>query len=229
LMRILNKPAPQTPAHPFRNDSLCQARRNSQTYSWKWRNYMTDPALLLLLVTHLFQSSAGDYRIDELRDENATTLPPFSISRVVPFDGGLRLFLSTHRPDAVASLLTAGTLEAQLSDHKSETAKPVSLSLGKAVWCSNDGNPVFVAYRAVTPLCGGRTPARIETSSKWQSGSARVAISLSPRTRTSCGLSRSDRDADITAPLTKWAICDTRVISRKCHGDSRRREPLDCL
>src|SRR5262245_44767805 len=123
---------------------------------------MTDLTLLLLLIAHLFQFSAGDYLIDELRDENATTSPPFSISRVVPFDGGLRLFLSTDRPDVVADLLAAGALEAQLSDHKSDTAKPVSLSLGKAIWCSDDGNPVFLAYRAVPPLCGGKTPAKIE-------------------------------------------------------------------
>ena len=122
---------------------------------------MTGLALLLLLVARLFQFSAEDYAIEELRDESATTLPPFSINRIVPFDGGLRLFLRSHRPDAVASLLVAGTLEAQLSDHKSETAKPVSLSLGKAIWCSDDGNPVFLAYRAVPP-CGGKTPARIE-------------------------------------------------------------------
>jgi hypothetical protein len=123
---------------------------------------MTDLTLLLLLIAHLFQFSAGDYLIEELRDENATMLPPFSISRVVPFEGGLRLFLRSHRPDAVASLLVAGSLEAQLSDHKSETAKSVSLSLGKAIWCSDDGNPVFLAYRAEPPLCGGKTPARIE-------------------------------------------------------------------
>jgi hypothetical protein len=123
---------------------------------------MTDLTLLLLLIAHLFQFSAGDYLVDELRDENASTLPPFSISRIVPFDGGLRLFLRTDRPDAVSRLLAASTLEAQLSDHKSETAEPAPLSLGKAIWCSDDGSPVFLDYRAVPPLCGGKTPARIE-------------------------------------------------------------------
>ena len=109
---------------------------------------MTSLALLLLLVVHLFHFSAGDYVIEELRDENATTSPPFSISRVVPFDGGLRLFLRTDSPEAVAALSLPELFEAQLSDHESETARPVALSLGKAIWCSEDGNPVFLAYRA---------------------------------------------------------------------------------
>ena len=123
---------------------------------------MTGLALLVLLVAHLFHFSAGDYVIQELRDENARTLPPFSISRVVPFEGGLRLFLGTDSPEAVAALLAAGALEAQLSDHKFETARPVALSLGKAIWCSEDGNPVFLAYRADLSVCDGKPPERIE-------------------------------------------------------------------
>ena len=42
---------------------------------------MTGLALLLLVVAPArpFHFSGGDYVIEELRDENATTLPPFSI------------------------------------------------------------------------------------------------------------------------------------------------------
>src|SRR5881628_1092881 len=103
--------------------------------------------LLIFLILgrpHLF--GAGDYAIEELRDEDAATLSPFSISRVVAFDGGLRLFLTTASPDAIAGLLAAGALETQLSDHEAETASTVSISLGKAVWCSEDGEPVYLAY-----------------------------------------------------------------------------------
>jgi hypothetical protein len=123
---------------------------------------MTGMALLLFLVATLVHLTDVNYVIDELRDENSYALPPFSINRVIPSDGGLRLFIRTNSPDAVAALLAAGALEAQLSDHKSETVKPVSLSLGKAVWCSDDGNPSFLPYRAALPLCGGKPPTRIE-------------------------------------------------------------------
>jgi hypothetical protein len=119
--------------------------------------------LLIFLILgrpHLF--GAGDYAIEELRDEDAATLPPFSISRVVAFDGGLRLFLTTASPDAIANLLAAGALETQLSDHEAETASTVSLTLGKAVWCTEDGEPVFMSYLDPTPLCEGAPPARLE-------------------------------------------------------------------
>ena len=109
---------------------------------------------------HLF--SIGDYAIEELRDTHSTTLPPFSISHVVAFDGGLRLFLTTECPDTVAGLIPLGALEAQLSDHEAETASTVSLSFGKAVWCTEDGEPVFMSYLDPTPLCDGAPPARIE-------------------------------------------------------------------
>jgi hypothetical protein len=130
---------------------------------------MTDLTLLLLLIAHLFQFSAGDYLVDELRDENASTLPPFSISRIVPFDGGLRLFLRTDRPDAVSRLLAASTLEAQLSDHKSETAKPAPLSLGKAICVVM----MAVRYSWITGPCHrcavGRRLQGSSTSSRWRS------------------------------------------------------------
>ena len=121
-------------------------------------------ALLLLLVAPAgpFRFSAGDYVIEELRDESATTSPPFSISRVVPFDGGLRLFIGTDSPDAVADLLAAGDVEAQLSDHESETTMTVSLSLGVAFSCRTGGAPVYRAYSGTPPLCGRKPPASIE-------------------------------------------------------------------
>jgi len=115
---------------------------------------------LMLARPHLF--GAGDYAIEQLRAEDATTSPPFSISRAVAFDGGLRLLLTTDSPDAIAELLAAGALEAQLSDHEAETASTVSLTLGKAVWCTEDGQPVFMSSLDPTPLCDGAPPARIE-------------------------------------------------------------------
>src|SRR5438876_10462835 len=86
--------------------------------------------LLLLTAGSPLLFGAGDYTIEELVDENATTSPPFSISHVVPFPDGLRFFLTTDSPDAVADLLADGALQAELSDHESETATAVSLSLG---------------------------------------------------------------------------------------------------
>jgi hypothetical protein len=114
-----------------------------------------------LLVTPVrpFCFSAGDYVIEEF---HASTSPPFSISRVVRFDGGLRLFIGTDSPDAVAALLAAGTLEAQLSDHESETAMTASLSLGVAIWCGRGAAPVYLAYSRTPPMCGRNPPARIE-------------------------------------------------------------------
>src|SRR5207247_2658949 len=104
-------------------------------------------ALLLIFVTPTLCFGAGDYTIEELVDEDATTSPPFSISHVVPFPDGLRFFLTTDSPDAVADLLTDGALQAELSDHESETATAVSLSLGEAIWCSQDGDPFYLAYQ----------------------------------------------------------------------------------
>ena len=117
--------------------------------------------LLLLIAGSPLLFGAGDYTIEELVDENATTSPPFSISHVVPFPDGLRFFLTTDSPGAVADLLTDGALQAELSDHETETATAVSLSLGEAIWCSQDGDPAYVAYVDPLVLCGA-PPARIE-------------------------------------------------------------------
>ena len=117
--------------------------------------------LLLLIAGSPLLFGAGDYTIEELVDENATTSPPFSISHVVPFPDGLRFFLTTDSPDAVADLLTDGALQAELSDHESETSTAVSLSLGEAIWCSQDGDPAYVVYVDPLVLCGA-PPARIE-------------------------------------------------------------------
>ena len=117
--------------------------------------------LLLLIAGSPLLFGAGDYTIEELVDENATTSPPFSISHVVPFPDGLRFFLTTDSPDAVADLLTDGALQAELSDHEFETSTAVSLSLGEAIWCSQDGDPAYVVYVDPLVLCGA-PPARIE-------------------------------------------------------------------
>src|SRR6266446_6964438 len=99
--------------------------------------------LLLLIAGSPLLFGAGDYTIEELVDENATTSPPFSISHVVPFPDGLRFFLTTDSPDAVADLLTDGALQAELSDHESETATAVSLSLGEAILVQPGRRPVL--------------------------------------------------------------------------------------
>src|SRR5216117_3939075 len=112
-------------------------------------------ALLLIFVTPTLCFGAGDYTIEELVDEDTTTSPPFSKSRIVRVGGDdLRLFLTTDSPDAVADLLADGALQAEVSDHESETADSVSLSLGEAVWCSEDGDPAYMAYMDPLVLCG---------------------------------------------------------------------------
>ena len=118
--------------------------------------------LLLIFVTPTLCFGAGDYTIEELIDEDATTSPPFSINSVVPVDGGdLRLFLTTDSPDAVADLLADGALQAEVSDHESETATSVYVFFGEAVWCTEDGDPVYRAYRDPIPPCDA-SPARVE-------------------------------------------------------------------
>jgi hypothetical protein len=106
--------------------------------------------------------SAEGYNVEELRDENSTSSPLFSIARVAPYSGGLRLFLSTPTPDVVALLLTSGALAAQFSDHAAETESPVTLSLGKAVWCTEESEPLYLGYAEPIPACGGQPPAKIE-------------------------------------------------------------------
>jgi hypothetical protein len=118
--------------------------------------------LLTLLVLSAPLVSAEDYNIAELRDENSNNPPPFSIARVEEYSGGLRLLLTTGIPDGIAALLTSGAFEAQLSDHSNETTSPVTLSLGKAVWCTEDSAPVYLGYGEVLPACGGQLPVRVE-------------------------------------------------------------------
>ncbi len=119
--------------------------------------------LLVVLVPHFcFAQSSGGYAFELLRSDEATSWPPFSIVQAGPFDGGLRLFISTGDPEAVAGLLASGAIETQLSDHRTETATSVSLSLGKAVWCSLDGEPIYLGYADPLPDCDGKPPARIQ-------------------------------------------------------------------
>lgn len=128
--------------------------------------FCTKTSFFLLLVLIAPQVSlelrAQDYAIEEMSDEETIAVRPFSISRVAPFDNGLRLFLSTSNSDAVADLLDAGFLSAQLSDHESETETAVSLSLGKAVWCSEGSEPIYLEFRDPLPSCDGNSPARVE-------------------------------------------------------------------
>jgi hypothetical protein len=116
--------------------------------------------LLLILATPLL--IAQDYAIMNLTDENAVADMPFSIFRVVPFDRGLRLFLNTNNPNAVADLLNAGKLQAQLSDNQAGTEKLVPPFLGKAVWCPDSDTIAYLSFSAPLPDCGGNPPARIE-------------------------------------------------------------------
>ena len=118
--------------------------------------------LLVLIALPSLQLRAQEYTIEEMSDENAAIPRPFSISRVTPINGGLRIFISTNDPDAIARLVSAGSLQAQLSDNEAGTEKILSLSFGKAVWCEYPGSPVYLAFGDPLPGCNGNSPARIE-------------------------------------------------------------------
>jgi hypothetical protein len=115
---------------------------------------------LILLVPAFAQDRT--YVIEELRGEDSKEPSPFSITRVVPLTGGLRIFLSTPDIEQVRRLLDSGALETQLSDHEAETTSNPSISLGKAVWCSQDSEPIYLAYADPLPACEGQLPARME-------------------------------------------------------------------
>ena len=106
-----------------------------------------------------------DFYTTELRSEEATRPAPFSLPRVVAFEGGLRLFIATSDIKGVINLYESEVLESQLSQHSGEdgTASPVSLSLRKAIWCTEGGEPVYIDYRDPSFPCGETTvPARVE-------------------------------------------------------------------
>jgi hypothetical protein len=121
--------------------------------------------LLLLLavpLVNLPDLKAQNYSIAEMSDQNVTAPRPFSISSVMPINGGLRIFISTSNPNAVANLVSAGSLKAQLSDNNAGTEAILALSFGKAVWCSSSGSPVYLAFGAPLPSCNNSPPAQIE-------------------------------------------------------------------
>ncbi len=106
--------------------------------------------------------AAGDYSIQYMSEEDAATSPPFSIDGATEIDGGLRLFISTGDPEAVAALLSDGALETQLSDHQARTATSVSLYFGKAVKCTDPGPTVYLDYSDPLPSCGGKPPVSVD-------------------------------------------------------------------
>lgn len=116
--------------------------------------------LALLCINPVF--AAGDYSIQFMSEEDAAASPPFSIDSVTEIDGGLRLFIGTGDPEAVAALLDDGALETQLSDHQAGEATSVPLYFGKAVKCTEDGPTVYLDYLDPLPCCGGKPPVTID-------------------------------------------------------------------
>ena len=117
---------------------------------------------LLLFVIIALQAKAQQFAIEELTAEEITRPRPFSIIRIEPANGGLRLFLGTNNPEAIAQLLSAGILQAQLSDHVTQTETLLPISFGKAVRCTADSDPVYLNYADPLPACNGNPPAGIE-------------------------------------------------------------------
>ncbi len=118
--------------------------------------------LLVLSALPSLQLKAQEYTIEEMSDDNAAIPRPFSISRVTPINGGLRIFINTNDPDAVARLVSVGSLQAQLSDNEAGTETILPLSFRKVVWCEFPGSPVYLAFGDPLPGCNGNPPARIE-------------------------------------------------------------------
>ena len=123
-------------------------------------NYKILFVLMVILIS--LPVKAQDYSIEELSAEETSTPKPFVIARVVPVDGGLRIFITTDNPANVASLLADGNLQAQLSDHEAESEMQLPITFGKAVRCTADSDPVYLAYGDSDPDCGGQAPASIE-------------------------------------------------------------------
>lgn len=122
--------------------------------------------LLSVVIVFLLSTAPirpADYVIEQMREEGSLPLP-FSIARVEPFPEGLRLFLSTADIAAVAGLVASGTLEGQLSDNEAGTETPATLSLGKAVWCTPNAEPVYLGNAEALPACSdsGQPPQRVE-------------------------------------------------------------------
>jgi len=106
---------------------------------------------------------AADYVIEQMIEEGSPA-PPFSIARVEPFPDGLRLFLSSADIATVAGLVASGVLQGQLSDNAAGTETTVTLSLGKAVWCTKDSEPLYFGYAEALPACSdsGQLQQRVE-------------------------------------------------------------------
>src|SRR2546427_13228885 len=102
-------------------------------------------SVVIVFLLSTAPTRAADYAVEEMREEGSPALP-FSIARVQPFPEGLRLFLSSADIATVAGLVASGSLEGQLSDNEARTETSVTLSLGKAVWCTLDSEPVYLGY-----------------------------------------------------------------------------------
>jgi hypothetical protein len=119
-------------------------------------------AMFLVLFSASQSLKAQSYAFEELKSEDTAAKSPFSITKVVPINSGLRIYVSTDDPETIANLLTTGALLTQLSDHIAGTETPVPISFGKAVRCTIEDDPVYLAYKDPLPGCDGQPPAIVE-------------------------------------------------------------------
>jgi hypothetical protein len=117
-------------------------------------------ALLLVLLSQSVR--AQNFTIEQSSAEETAAPPPFSITRVEPVDGGMRVFVNTDNPAAVSDLVSNGALQAQLSDNQFGNETTVPISLGKTVRCTVDADPIYLGYQDPLPDCAGQPPAAIE-------------------------------------------------------------------
>ena len=92
--------------------------------------------LLALMAVSVYARDVGRYNVEELSEDEKPM--PFHIGEIEQKSGELRIFpiLRVNYAE-IARLISAGKLEAQLSD--SEGGKTVPLSLRKAVTCKTIG------------------------------------------------------------------------------------------
>ncbi len=109
--------------------------------------------ILFLFLFVLTGPVLADYNILRLQSEEPPPPPPFEIASLEPHGELLRLLLSTDNIGGVQTLLDSGQLIAQLSEHRGDDAEywPVTLSLGKAVVCTEGANRLYLALADPLP------------------------------------------------------------------------------
>ena len=118
-------------------------------------------SIVLLLATAPIR--AADYVVEEMREEGTPNLPFLSRAS----NRSLEDFASSsQRKDivAVASLVSFWRAARPTVRQRGRDRDQRPISLGKAVWCTQDSAPVYLGYEDSLPACSdsGQPPERVE-------------------------------------------------------------------